>query len=680
MGIPIIYDLIIVYGLAIMVIFVCHRLGIPPLVGFILTGVLSGPHVLGLIQAVHEVEILAEIGVILLLFTIGIEFSFGNLLQLRRSVLIGGPLQVVATCLVFFLVAWYTGHRLAESVFLGFLVTLSSTAIVLKSLQSKAEVDTPHGSTSLGILIFQDIIIVPMMLVTPMLAGATGGLGASVLGLLLKTLVIIALVLVSAKWIVPQALYHIARTRDREIFLLAVLVLCFLVAWATAAAGLSLALGAFLAGLILSETEYSHQALGNILPFRDIFSSIFFISIGMLLDVQFLLLEPVSIALIALLVLAAKTLIAGGAALVLGFPLRTTILVGLALCQVGEFSFVLSKTGLAHRLLSNYNYQMFLDVSVLTMLLTPFVMGLSPRLADGVMRLPLPSRLKRGTFVPLAPATEKKQDHLIIVGFGVTGRNVSQAARVGGIPYVIIEMNPETVRQKRREGEPIYFGDATNTEVLRHAHLETARIVVVVINDPAATRRITEQVRKLNHTVHLIVRTRYLTELQALYDLGADEVIPEEFETSVEIFTRVLRKYLIPKGDIEKFVQEVRADSYRMLRGLTRDFDSLGELNYYLKDVEISTVRLEPEAPLAGKTLAEVGLRKQYGVTVLAVRRDGEMVFNPDADMRLEADDLLIILGTRRTSPGAAPCLPAPPNRSAKGGRPPWGSAAKRLD
>jgi CPA2 family monovalent cation:H+ antiporter-2 len=255
MQIPtIIFDLIIVYALAIVVIFVCHRLRIPPIVGFILTGVLSGPQVLGLIKVVHEVEILAEIGVILLLFTIGIEFSFANLLQLRRSVLIGGPLQVAVTGLLFFLLAWHTGQRLGESVFIGFLISLSSTAIVMKILQSKAEVETPHGNTSLGILIFQDIIIVPMMLFTPMLAGAEGEMSSMFLSLFLKGLIIIALVLISAKWLVPQVLYHIARTRDREIFLLAVLVLCFMVAWGTAAAGLSLALGAFLAGLILSET------------------------------------------------------------------------------------------------------------------------------------------------------------------------------------------------------------------------------------------------------------------------------------------------------------------------------------------------------------------------------------------------------------------------------------------
>lgn len=646
MEIPIIFDLLIVYALAIGVIFVCHRLGIPPIVGFILTGVLSGPQILGLIRAAHEVETLAEIGVILLLFTIGIEFSFANLLQLRRSVLLGGSLQVAATVFLFFLLARHAGLGVSQSVFVGFLISLSSTAIVLKVLQNKAEVETPHGNTSLGVLIFQDIVIVPMMLFIPFLAGVGGNaVGGTFLILLLKGLLVVVSVIIAAKWVVPQMLYQIARTRDREIFLLAVLVLCFVVAWATAAAGLSLALGAFLAGLILSETEYSHQALGNILPFRDTFASIFFISIGMLLNVDFLFQEPLTIALLTVLVLAAKTLIAGGAALTLGFPLRTAILVGLTLCQVGEFSFVLSKAGVAHGLLSDHNYQLFLDVSVLTMAVTPFVIALAPRVAEAAMRLPLPPRLKTGSFLPVTPNIEKKHDHLIIVGYGVTGRNVSRAARIAGIPYVTIEMNPETVRHERAQGEPIYFGDATNPEILNHANIQAARIIVVAINDPAATRRITELARKLNPTVYIIVRTRYLAELKALFELGADEVIPEEFETSVEIFARVLRKYLIPKSDIEKFVQEIRAGSYRMLRGLPKDFESLADLGYYLKDVEISTVRLEPGAPLAGKTLAETELRKKYGITVLAVRRDAELLFNPEPDMELYAHDVLIVLG-----------------------------------
>jgi len=539
MEVPLLYDIVVIFGMAITVIFICHRIQVPVIVGFLLTGVLAGPHGLGLVKAVHEVEILAEIGVVLLLFTIGIEFSLKNLLQIKKAVLMGGSVQVLLTILATFVIVRQVVPLLGESVFIGFLISLSSTAIVLKLLQERAEVDSPHGRASLGILIFQDVIVVPMMLVTPLLSGATGDLKESLVVLVVKGIGIILLVMVGAKWIVPQVLYQIARTRNRELFLLSVVVICLTVAWITSSVGLSFALGAFLAGLIISESEYSHQALGNILPFRDVFTSFFFVSIGMLMDASFLFERPGLIGLIALCVLVLKFFIAGSVTILLGFPVRVAILVGLALSQVGEFSFILSRTGIEHGLLAGNIYQIFLSASVLTMAATPFIIALAPRLTDIILRLPLPKRLVSGIYPLTEIKIDGKKDHLMIIGFGVNGGNLARAARVAGIPYVIIEMNPETVRNEQAKGEPIYYGDATQDAILQHANIREARIVVVAINDPTATRSITEIVRRLNPKVHLIVRTRYLQEMEPLHELGADEVIPEEFETSVEIFTRV---------------------------------------------------------------------------------------------------------------------------------------------
>jgi CPA2 family monovalent cation:H+ antiporter-2 len=413
--------------------------------------------------------------------------------------------------------------------------------------------------------------------------------------------------------------------------------------------GLSLALGALLAGLILSESEYSSQALGNILPFRDVFTSFFFISIGMLLDVGFLLQRPGLIAVIALCVLSLKAIIAGCTAVLLGFPLRTTILVGLALSQIGEFSFILSRSGIEYGLLPATTYQLFLVVSVLTMAATPFVLALGPRAADLALRLSLPRRLKAGLyFVPTITSTETKihqKDHLIIVGFGLNGRNVARSARAAGIPYVIIEMNPETVRAEKSKGEPIYFGDAIQEAVLAHARIKGARVLVVVISDPTATRRIIEIARRLNPTLYIIARTRFLQEMKHLYELGANEVIPEEFETSVEIFTRVLGKYLIPRDEIEKFTTEVRADGYEMLRSLPKESASFSDLKIHLPDFEISTFRVNQESPLVGKTLAQIQLRKELGVTLLAIHRDSQIISDPGGDTKFCANDVLVLLG-----------------------------------
>ena len=646
MDIPLLNDIIIIFGLSIVVLFICHRLHVSMIVGFLLTGIFIGPYGLGLINAVHDVEIFAEIGIVVLLFTIGIEFSLERLLQIRKSVLMGGSLQVLFTFLAAFFAARQFGQAFGEAVFVGFLVTLSSTAIVLKLIQERAEVDSPHGRTTLGILIFQDIIIVPMILVTPLLAGTTGSIGESLLVLLAKGIGIILLVIVSAKWLVPHILFQITRTRKHELFLLTVVVICLGVAWLTSKAGLSLALGAFLAGLIISESEYSHQALGNILPFRDIFTTFFFVSIGMMLDIGFFFEQPGLIVLITLGVLVFKAIIAGFVTILLGFSLRIGILAGLALSQVGEFSFILSKTGVAHGLLAGNHYQLFLAVVVLSMAATPFIINLSPRLADMVLRLPLPKRLKSGSYTFSKTTGENKNDHVIIIGFGVNGRNVAKAARVAEIPYAIIEMNPETVRSEQARGEPIFYGDATQETVLQHANIKDARIVVIVINDPTVIRRIIEITRRLNLKAHMIVRTRYLQEMKPLYELGANEVIPEEFETSIEIFSRVLTKYLIPRDEIERLVAEVRADGYEMLRSLSNAPASFSDLKLQLHDVDISSFRISEGSQLIGKTLAQIDLRRRYGISVVAIRRESRILPNPSADAPFQANDMLFILGS----------------------------------
>jgi len=658
---PLLSDMVIIFGLSVMVLFVFNRLRIPAIVGFLLTGVLAGPYGLGLIKAVHEVEVLAEIGVVLLLFTIGMEFSLTALLRAKKSVLLGGSLQVLLTILgTFVLASLRIGRTFGESLFIGFLVSLSSTAIVLKMIQENAEIDSPHGQTSLSILIFQDLIVIPMMLFTPLLAGSGGKIGLPLLILLVKGAGVILLVVLSARWILPQLLYQIARTRSRELFLLTVVVLCFAIAWLTSSVGLSLALGAFLAGLIISESEYSDQALGNILPFRDVFTSFFFVSIGMLLDVGFLLRNLPSVVTIVLIILMLKTVTAGFTTALLGFPLRIALLVGLTLAQVGEFSFILARSGMKEGLLAGDIYQVFLAVSVLTMAVTPFIIFVAPNVTDAVMRLPIPSRLKAGLYPLERESKASKNDHLVIIGFGVNGRNLSRAATVAGIPHVIVEMNPETVRQERKSGRPIFYGDAAQEPVLHRAGIEAARVVVVAISDAAATRRVIEKVRGLNSKVHLIVRTRFVKEMKPLYELGANEVVPEEFETSVEIFTRVLEKYLIPRDEVDKLVSEVRSDGYQMFRSLSRDSLSFSDLTLTLPDIDISTLRICERSPFDGKSLAQVELRKRYGVSVLAIRRGEKVLSNPGADMHLLGNDIVVVLGTPDNIAGAMGLFHAP--------------------
>ena len=643
--IPIFNDIVIIFSLAILVIYLCQKLSIPSVVGLLLTGVLAGPNGLGLVKEVHNVEIMAEVGIILLLFTIGIEFSIGKLLQIKKQVLLGGTLQVVLTTLAALLVTSNMGWPLGEALFIGFLISLSSTAIVLNILQDRAEIDAPYGRSTLGILIFQDIIIIPMMLFTPLLAATGQGLERSPLLLLAEVILVLGMVYISAKWVAPWLLFKIARQRSRELFLLSIVTICMAVAWFTSSLGLSVSLGAFLAGLIISESEYSHQALGNILPFKDVFTSIFFVSIGMLMNIDVLVQHPAMIVGTTLAVLLAKTILGGVAVLALGFPFRTALLTGLALSQVGEFSFILSRFGLEYGLIDENFNQVFMAVSVVTMVLTPFIITHAARIAEFCLQY-LPARLTRGGKTELETTVTTLSDHLIIIGFGINGRNLARAALASGIPYVIIEHNPDTVRQEKQKGEPIFYGDATQPEVLRHANAKDARVAVIAISDPAATVRITDLLRHISSTINIIVRTRYIQEITPLYQVGANHVIPEEYETSVEIFTLVLKKYLVPRVDIENFISQIRSDGYEMLRSLSKRSASLQDIKLHHHDAEIVNLRVGKNSWAAGKSLAQMDLRRKFGGSVLLIQRSSETIVNPEADDRLQAQDQVLVLGT----------------------------------
>jgi CPA2 family monovalent cation:H+ antiporter-2 len=458
---------------------------------------------------------------------------------------------------------------------------------------------------------------------------------------------------------VPTLLFRVARTRNREVFLLATVGLGLASAWLTSLAGLSLALGAFLAGLIISESDYSAQALGEVLPFKQVFLSFFFVSVGMLLDLNFVVSSFVQVSLATLLVLFLKSGVAALAIRLLGFSLRTAILGGLTLGQVGEFSFILSRTGIQYGLLPGEHEQLFLAVSVLTMAATPFVIAGAPLLADRILALPVPAWLVRkagpGDLEPELGVDQPLSDHVVIVGYGVNGRNLARAAQVAGIPYLVLETNPDTVRRERRNGEPMAYGDATHPAILEHAGVERARILVLAISDPGASRTITQAAKRLNPGIFVLARTRYVEEVEPLYRVGADDVIPEEFETSVEILVRVLRRYLVPQVEIEEFVGDVRSRGYEMFRGIAPDSGvDPEELNMHIPDSEVATVQVGGESYLVGRTLQEVGLRAEYGVTLLLVRRAGEALSNPGAGLRFEVGDQLIVFGSPRAVADAA--------------------------
>lgn len=649
MEVPIIKEIVIIFTLSIGVLLVCHRLKLPAVVGFLVTGVLCGPHGLGLVKAIDDVQNLATIGIVLLLFTVGMEFSIKNIVKYKYYFFGGGALQVFITLGVVMLASRYLiSLPWNESVFLGFLIALSSTAIVLRALDDKGETESPQGRLILGILIFQDIIAVPMMLLVPLLAGAAEEFDIAHLYQFLFGISVLLIMALSAFYAIPWLLYYVTRTRNRELFLLSVLTICFAVAWVTSSIGLSLSLGAFLAGLIVSESDYSDEAIGNVLPFQEIFTSFFFVSMGMLLDISFVVYQPILVIAIALSVLLLKSFIAGAAALMLGMPLRSAVIGGIALSQVGEFSFVVAHSGINLGLVTEYGYQLFLSVSLLTMGITPTLMYFSAFIADWVGKLPISYRLKTGLQYHQEDQSKgATSGHMIICGFGLRGRHLAKAAKVIGIPYLILEMNPETVKTEKKKGEPIRYGDPSHPSVLDHAGIKTAKTVAVVINDPIASKHIVSIAKSLNPNVYIITRTRHFQEVSGMLKAGASEVIPDEFGSSLELFTRMLQKAEIPQDALYRFVDGLRAEGYDALGLNKRYMSSRPAYPVDFADAKIETWNIAEGSTLIGKTVVESELKKVHGLTVLVIKRQNETITPIQADTSLLVADSVVVIGSK---------------------------------
>ncbi len=529
--------------------YVLNRLRQPPLIGFLSAGALFGPFGFGLLADIRVVEVLADLGVVLLLFTVGLELSLGNLRRLGKLVWVAGPIQVVVTIALVLAVAAAGGYPLSRGLFFGYLVALSSTAIVLKLLLDRRELDSPHGRMLLGILIFQDLAVVPMLLSLPTLsAGGSAGL-MPVLLATGKTGLTAAALLVVARVLVPRFIGALAGTRQKEIFVVAVLFLVLGSALATSWAGLSAALGAFLAGLVLSESEYGHQALADVTAFRDAFNAVFFVSIGMLFNPRVILEQPALVAVLLALILVWKTIAGGSAVLAMGYGFRVAMVVGLSLAQIGEFSFVLLRQGQQVGLISSVMYQAFLAAALITMIATPFVSEASHAVAF---------RLARREFSAPRGAPPTPEGLVLVIGFGHMGETVARVLERARAPFRIIDLDPVRVKKGAAKRLPIAYGDSTNDVVLRRNGIEKARAAIILVSDPRATRQTIRHCRTLAPGLFILVRTRYVTEIPGLSAAGADEVIAEEFETALEISRRAVKRLGLPLPWVESETQEIR--------------------------------------------------------------------------------------------------------------------------
>ncbi|NBC82223.1 MAG: sodium:proton exchanger [Bacteroidetes bacterium] len=643
MELDILRDIVIIFALSTLVNFIFTKIKVPTIIGYLLTGIVAGPYLFGIIHAPHQIELMAEIGVILLMFTIGLEFSLKHLLRIRRIVFLGGFLQLILTAFITLFIAKGYGMEWKNALFMGFITALSSTAVVLKLLQERSEITSNYGRTVLGILIFQDVILVPLLLFTPILGGESADMASEFLWLGVKAIGIMGFVYVGNKWLMPKLLHWIALTKNQELFLMSILLICLSVALLTSKLGMSLAFGAFLAGLMISESNYSHNAFGHLIPFKDTFTSFFFVSIGLLLDVSYVIDNWLLVLSTVAIVLVVKTIIAGGTAFILGHTFKGTMMVGLALSQVGEFSFILAKLGVDYNLLSGHFYQLFLAVAIITMSLSPFLITVAPRVANLFLRLPLPQSVVEGLFPLKQVEIPIMKNHLVLIGKDSRALNLSRMAQHIKLPHASIVFDPALARKRQEQGDTVVYGDAVNEPILEKAHVEHAETVVISIGDLITAMAVVEKVRLMNKHAFIIVRTKHVHEINELYKLGANQVIPEEFETAIDLFERVLKKLLLPKGEIERIAAHIRDDHYGIFREEIEK--SSDDVFNELPNIDISAVRIEDQSFLIEKTLREMNFRKTFGVTLVAVKRDDRIIEHPDSRMKFKQGDVAYILG-----------------------------------
>ena len=642
-----------------LIAYICFRLKLVPIVGFLLAGVLIGPNALAIVKDQALVDATAEIGVILLLFTIGIEFSLEKLARIQRLIFGGGMMQVgfsiAATAIVLsaFGVNWKAG------IFTGMLVALSSTAIVLKLLADNGETNSEPGQVSLGLLIFQDLAIVVMVLLVPILSGSESG-GFGEIGIALATAgLIIAAVLVIARRVMPKILEAVAMTCSPELFLLTVIAICFGTAYLTSLAGVSLSLGAFLAGLMVSESRFSQHALTETLPLQILFSATFFVSVGMLLDLGFLVQNlPIVIAAVAgvLLIKIATTWIS---VRTLGYATPIAAASALTLGQIGEFSFVLERAGrevgLFPAAAGTAGSQAFIATTVILMVATPLMMRLGTRLSDRIVERRETGSMPDDLEAQLAGHELDLEDHVIVAGYGRAARSLVRIVAGSGIPYVITTLSPEGANEAEREGLPVIRGDASKLFLLTHVGIQRAKMLVIADDNPSTAHRITSVARQQNPTMRIVVRTRYSIDAEELQQAGADEVISEEFESVVQLFGEVLREYRVEAEQIERLEDLARKNGYA---AMTAEQLKVENSEFACKPgdecYDSRTVTIRKGSPAAEMTLGELGFGDRSELVVKELIRNAASIDLSPQTALLPGDELILAGSTQAFAANAA--------------------------
>ena len=633
---------LVLLGVAVVLVAAFRYLRMPAVLAYLTAGVLVGPSGLGWIPNLAGTRYLAEFGLVFLMFTIGLEFSLPQLMAMKRTVVGFGGMQVLLSFWAFGLLALVLGVPPGGAVVIGGMLALSSTAIVMKLLVDQLEQHSRHGRAAFGILLFQDLVVVPFLIVIPALGGASGEPVLVTLGwALIKSVAVLAAILfVGRMWLRP-VFHEVALARSREFFMLTVLLITLAAAWLTEHAGLSMALGAFLAGLMIGETEYRHQVESDILPFRDVLLGLFFVTVGMMLDLQVMRGQWLAVLLVLVVMLAIKTAIIHGLGRLFGHENGVALRTGLVLAPAGEFGFALLVQAQVHKVLGAESIQVLLAAMVVSMLLAPLVIRYNGAIAK---RFVPGYRARRDSNLDSIRATAREaRGHVILCGFGRSGQNLAWMLKKEGLSYVGLDLDPVRVRDARDAGEPVVYGDSARRDVLLAAGLTEARALAISFVDVPTAKRILSVTRDLRPDMPVIVRTMDDFEMDALRRAGATEVVPESLEGSLMMGSHLLMLLGVPMSHVLRQVQTVRRNRYQMLRGFFHGGAGVDEAEEAYRD-RLHSVTLLPQAFAVGKQIAELPLAES-GVTVTAVRRGGITGPEPEPDTKLIAGDVLVLFG-----------------------------------
>ena len=633
---------LVLLAAAVLVVVVFRSLRLPPLLGYLIVGVVIGPHALGWITTTDEVSTLAEIGVVFLIFSIGLEFSLSRLMTMRRIVFGLGAAQVLITLLLVLGVALAIGASWQTGLVLGGALAMSSTAILAKLLAERFEINSPHGRQIIGILLFQDLAVVPLLILIPALGAPAEDFAATVGYALLKAAVVLTLLLFFGQRLMRAWFHVVARQKSSELFVLNVLLITLGIAYITEMAGLSLALGAFVAGVLISETEYRYQVEEDIKPFRDVLLGLFFVTIGMLLDVS-VVVENVWVSVLLVTLVIAKTILIFGLSRLFGAASGVALRAGLALGACGEFGFVILAHASGSGLIAPDILQPVLAVMVLSMLIAPFVIERSEAIVRRWSATEWMSRAMQLHNIAVQSMTA--DEHVLICGYGRSGQNLARFLDQEGVPFIALDNDPQRIGDATAAGERVVFGDAARREVLLAAGLARARVVIVTYADTASALRILAHVHEARPGLPVIVRTIDDSDVEKLRDAGAAEVVADLMEASLMLASSTLMLVGVPLTRVLRRIRETRESRYELFRGFYRGMTDAAEGEDQALQPRLHSVLVTAGAQSIGKSMEDLDLEKS-GVEVTAIRRRNVRTAAPSPEMRVEEGDVLVLLGT----------------------------------